>query len=1324
MKKTALLLLTAIVFASCDKREELQQTQLPLCEQMFAKPDSTYYSGVWWWWLRVKTSKEAITRDLEAMKANHIQRVIHADFGCGGGQPRIDHLFPYLDVASPEWNELVKHCISECRRLGLDFGLCAEGSGAKAPWNKPEDMQQQLTYTEYKTEGATALDIKLPLPDKLRLESNGEPVWYRDIAILAMPDKETVAKDEIIDITEHLQTDGQLKWSVPAGKWKILRIGYTPTFARMNEFLYLNHLKPEAYRSYYDHYYGNLLKELPPEVRSAAKVIESDSYEAGHCDWSSTFEASFQRLRGYSPRPYLPVLRGQTVESKEVSSRFMYDYRKTISDLIVGHYRLLQEYAYEDGQKTLLEASGPHQHWADALECQKYADYPMGEFWAPAKTHRTTLPTRFMSKEAVSAAHIYGKRVIAAESFTSVGPSWEEAPWTLKSSADRAFCEGINQIYFHTFSHSPSLTAKPGYVYSFAGSHFNQNITWWNYAYDWLMYLSRCQYMLQQGVPVADVSYYYGNGLNRKFYRQETPALGSAYLYDYTNSDAILERMSVKDGKIVMPDGMTYSMLVMPENQAATFDGFGRKTGNALPAQRDFPVEVIKKIRDLAKAGATIVGLKPLKSVGLKDYEKNDRTVTRIADEMWGEGDANGVVDRRYGKGRVICGMTVREALAAMGVLPDFEYKSVCRDSSEIDFTHRRVGADEVYFLANLIEQTDTLTATFRVTGKAPQLWDAADGNIYDLADYTDDGARTSLPLVFAPYGSMFIVFRDTTKADCFVQRNDGAPDTINKVLNLVKVSATQDTLLVISAPWQVTFDPQWGGPAEPITFKDLQLWNESKDDRIKYYSGTAIYRTTINLTAPVDANAVKQSHSTASVIANAVKQSQNQETDCFVPRNDAAPRLFLSLGDELYNIAEIHINGKNLGTVWKKPYIKDITEAVREGENEIEIRVTNLWPNRLIGDSGLPQEKRYTETNVTKFKPETPLFPSGLLGPVIIQSHNCIPAVAKPTASSLKVLQLNTWINGNRVEGGKEGLLATIEELQPDVVLLCELASDETTLSRYLQKELEAKGQKWFIDGQQKGCGILSKYELFDIKADTTIKGRPFVKAHIDVNGSKIAIYSAHLDHRYYAPYLSRGYSGEKWGEKITPVTDEQLILAENRKSTRNAGIDAFIADAEKERQCGNAVILGGDFNEPSHLDWQANTKNTFGRNGVAVNWEVSIKLQKAGYIDAYRQKYPNPLTHPAITWPAGNASAKLQSLFFCPEADERDRIDFIYYSDNKTITLENTGVVGPAASVEKGKIVSDKSFKDAIITPQAVWLSDHKGNLAVFKIINNQRL
>ncbi|KAA6314720.1 SsrA-binding protein [termite gut metagenome] len=283
----------------------------------------------------------------------------------------------------------------------------------------------------------------------------------------------------------------------------------------MREFKYLDHLRTDVFDNYYKRYFGNLLDSLTPEERSAVKIIESDSWEAGICQWSQRFAEDFQKLRGYNPVPYLPVLAGKIVESKDVSARFRDDYNHTISDLIVEHYRYQQEVAHKDKMLSMYEASGPHQHYADALLCQKYSDLPMGEFWVRANTHRITLENRFMSKEAVSAAHIYGKKIIPAESFTLVGPLWKEDPWYLKPTADRAFCEGINQIYMHTYSHSPSLTAKPGYVYS-PGTHFDRNITWWDYSLDWTTFLIRCQYMLQKGLPQVVIALAKGQKLYDK----------------------------------------------------------------------------------------------------------------------------------------------------------------------------------------------------------------------------------------------------------------------------------------------------------------------------------------------------------------------------------------------------------------------------------------------------------------------------------------------------------------------------------------------------------------------------------------------------------------------------------------------------------------------------------------------------------------------------------------------------------------------------------------------------------------------------------------
>ena len=535
------LFLTVAGLFSCSLRSGKNVTTID--EKVFMSPDSTRYPGVYWWWLRCPTTKEAITQDLEEMKLKNIQRVILADVGAGSGQKRMPE---YLELASPEWYEMVKHSIIECKRLGLEFSLCTGG----APWITPDDSQQKLVFSEIKAEGTEQITTVLPYSNDTRKGNDGLPVYYRDISLLAMPDKEVVLKSEIIDISAFMDNNGKLTWDVPEGSWKIIRFGHTSNFKTMNEFKFLDHTRTDVYDNYFKKHFGNLFDSMTADERSAVKYIQTDSYEVGVAGWNQHFVDEFIKLRGYDPMPYLPVLSGNIVENTEISERFAFDYKQTISDLIANHYRYRQEVAHQRGMLTINEASGPHQFWSDVLLCQKYSDLPMGEFWAPSKTHRTTLEARFLNKEAVSAAHIYGKNIIPSEAFTSVGPQWEEDPWLLKSSADRAFCEGINQIYFHTYTHSPSLTAKPGYVY-YAGSHFNKNITWWDYSYAWVAYLTRCQYMLQRGLPQVDVCFYYGDGIfDRKIYQQEVPRLGKCYQYDYTNSDAILIRMRTKNNKI------------------------------------------------------------------------------------------------------------------------------------------------------------------------------------------------------------------------------------------------------------------------------------------------------------------------------------------------------------------------------------------------------------------------------------------------------------------------------------------------------------------------------------------------------------------------------------------------------------------------------------------------------------------------------------------------------------------------------------------------------------------------------------------------------
>ncbi|MDR1667778.1 MAG: metallophosphoesterase [Bacteroidales bacterium] len=328
--------------------------------------------------------------------------------------------------------------------------------------------------------------------------------------------------------------------------------------------------------------------------------------------------------------------------------------------------------------------------------------------------------------------------------------------------------------------------------------------------------------------------------------------------------------------------------------------------------------------------------------------------------------------------------------------------------------------------------------------------------------------------------------------------------------------------------------------------------------------------------------------------------------------------------------------------------------------------------------------------------------------------------AVSCSGSKELKVLQLNTWMYGTVVSGAPEGLTNVIDQTDPDVVFLCELdAGSADPLSRRVVEALGKRGKTYHSDGKNLHTGILSKYPLEKVSVllPTKERHRPIVKAGIAVNGRTVMLYSAHLDHLHYAPYLPKGYGASTWAKIDAPVCDPDSILAANRMSLRDEAIRGFIRDAKAETDRGHPVIIGGDFNEPSHLDWQADTKDIRDHGGAAVNWDVSLMLQQAGYIDAYRYRNPNPLTHPGFTWPAGNEAAPLKKLIFTPDKDERERIDFIYYCPQQGVQLTDIHIVGPSASVDHGKITPSTSA-DKHIEPKGTWPSDHKGNLAVFQI------
>ena len=569
------------------------------------------------------------------------------------------------------------------------------------------------------------------------------------------PDDETVPADRIVDLTSKVQPGGLLEWDVPAGDWTIVRTGYTPTGNAVKcsnpggGGLEMDWLNAAAMDHHFKSMAEVLIADAGPLAGKVLKYFHDDSWEVEPPNWTDGFLDEFRKYRGYDARPYLPVLAGRIVGDAEVSDRFLYDYRKTIADCLAeNHYRRFAELSRARGIGIHPEGGGPC--WPtivpmDALRNLGCGDIPMGEFWQSHHWHEGT--QNQVGKQTASAAHIYGKRYAAAEAFTSIGPHWQEGPRDLKPTADIAFCEGINRFVHHTSTSTRPEDGKPGFEY-FAGTHFNRNVTWWDKSGAWLTYLARCQFLLSQGLFVGDVCYYNGDWApNFVEPKHVDPSLGPGYDYDVCNAEVLLTRMSVKDGRIVLPDGMSYRVLVLPE-------------------RRRMPVAVLSKIKELVAAGATVVGPRPEKDPGLKDYPQCDRTVRTLAEEVWGPCDGQSVREHSFGKGRVFWGKPLREILAGDGVKPDFEYAAGQTDTF-IDFIHRTTGEAEIYFVANRNNRPErAITCTFRVAGRQPEIWDPVTGRRWDAPSFRQAEGRTTLPLEFAPHGSLFVVFRRPIPAE------------------------------------------------------------------------------------------------------------------------------------------------------------------------------------------------------------------------------------------------------------------------------------------------------------------------------------------------------------------------------------------------------------------------------------------------------------------------------------------------------------------------------------------------------------------------------
>ena len=731
------------------------------------------------------------------------------------------------------------------------------------------------------------------------------------------PGEEDAQAKDVVDLTGMMAADGTLRWDAPAGDWEVLRLGCTlndhcrvSTCSDGWEGYALDPFDADAFMKYWNAVVEPLIADAGPLAGKTLKYLHTDSWEVEVANWTPTLREEFRKRRGYDLLPYLPVIAGRILDSRSISNRFLHDLRKTMGDLAVdNHYRLFIDGAHKHGLSIHPESGGPHAVPVDSLRCLGMNDAPMSEFWAWSWRHRIGDANRFFVKQPASAAHANGRKLVLAEGFTTIGPHWQETLWdNLKPSFDQACCEGLNLLVWHAFTCSPAEMGLPGQEY-FAGTHFNPNSTWWSRSSPFLGYINRCQYMLQRGLFVADACYYYGDHVpNFAQFKGSDPArLLPGYDFDVVTEEVILTRMSVKDGRIVLPDGMSYRVLVLPDRPAIS-----------LP--------VLRKLKELASAGATIVGSRPVRATGLGEHQKADEEVAQLAAELWAGGDTI--------KGRVIAGKTAREVLAADGLKPDFEFAGG-DEKTIIDYIHRRDGEADIYYVSSRSGRAEDVRCTFRVAGKQPELWDPMTGQIRDAAAWSPADRRTTVPLEFAPYGSMFIVFRKPAGVAPGGTRNSPIFTPVHE----------------IAGPWRVGFDAKWGGP-QSVEFAELISWTRRPEPGIRFYSGAATYRKSFDL-------------------PEALRRP--------------GELIFLDLG-EVKNLAEVRLNGKALGIVWAPPFRVEVTQAVQATGNQLEIDIVNFWPNRVIGDQSLPPEKRRTRTNVRKLTPQTPLAESGLLGPVTVQ--------------------------------------------------------------------------------------------------------------------------------------------------------------------------------------------------------------------------------------------------------------------------------------------------------------------------------------------------
>ena len=932
---------------------------------------------------------------------------------------------------------------------------------------------------------ATATTIPLAeieLAPRLTIENLDAKAGFNGAEVLSTREADTVAdgtlqRREVIELTSEMTADGKLNWRVPAGEWIIQRFGFTPTgknnhpAPKEGEGLECDKFSQAALDAHWDGFMKVILEDIGPLAGKALNTSLIDSYEVGGQNWNAEYRKEFQKRRGYDPLKYLPTFTGRVVDNPMISERFLWDVRRAIADLIAENY--FGHFAELCRKNGLLNAVEPYTGPFESMQSGAPADVVMGEFWSGSQGHPSV-------KLAASIAHIYGKSIVAAESFTASPENgrWLNDPYSLKTLGDLMYCQGLNRYVFHRYAMQPWTNTFPGMTMGQWGFHFERTETWWNQGKPWIDYISHCEFLLQQGRAVADAAYFTGESAPSEM-RQGNPPLPAGYDYDAINFDVLLHGATVKNGRVTLVSGANYAALILPPNDS------------------DMTPQLLERIGKLVRDGATVVGPRPQHSPSLTDFPKCDAQVKKLADKLWGKCDGTNVFENAAGKGRIVWGKSLADVFAAQKLKPDFEFVGADKNS-RLAFCHRVDSGAEIYFVSNQRRQFDSADGTFRVSGKQPELWHPDTGLIEPAPVWSEQDGRTTVRLNFQPAESVFVIFRRAAdKADHVVAASGdmkkeaepaskleiqsatyaaidgtGSMDVTAKISEFVHggqstIAANNETLghdpavnhekelrvsytfdgksgqmtahenatLTLPGATGLGQSPQWETSVTPNGSSVVKVWSNGRVD-LHTASGKVLHAAAENLPAPQEISGAWtlnfppnwgapptvtldkliswSEHTNDGVCYFSGTASYEKEIEIAAEQLATRRELWLDLG-AVKNFAEVSLNGQDLGILWKPPFRVNLSAAAKTGANKLVVKVTNLWPNRLIGDEQLPADVewngkqlkewpqwfldgkpsptgRLTFTTWHHWTKTSPLLESGLLGPMTLRTAEIIP--------------------------------------------------------------------------------------------------------------------------------------------------------------------------------------------------------------------------------------------------------------------------------------------------------------------------------------------